>query len=190
MEGTKPRMPCVHTGVVACLFWWQHETGVTAGTLFTLNVCQAGDFPAGTTGPTPRWDHSRATGTVRFLKVPAWRCLKRRRFELKGQFEKCSEGHVFGEPRRHSLCKSQVFWRWKRSDCTFHSEKTARPQDLLKMVFATRAVYFPLPVRRFELGVESAVLPLVWPVLWLAVENIVKFTTVPDCHGLLLPKKD
>lgn len=147
MEGTKPRMPCVHTGDVSCLFWWQQETGVTAGTLFTLNVCQAGDFPAGTTGPTPRWDHNRATGTVQFLRVPAWRCLKRRRSDSRlslrtGVKVTCSEKQddaVFVN-RRHLS-------DGKRSDCTFHSLKTTILQDVLrvKMVFATTDVSTVLP---------------------------------------------
>lgn len=37
---------------------------MTGEALFTLDVCQAGDFPACTMGLTTRWDHNRAAGAV------------------------------------------------------------------------------------------------------------------------------
>lgn len=178
MEGTKPRMPCVHTGDVSCLFWWQHETGVTAGTLFTLNVCQAGVFPAGTTGPTPPLGSQQGNRHSPVLKSPSVKVSQEKKVGLEAQFENWSEGHMFGEARRRSLCESQASW-WRKKEwlhVTFREDdKTARRVEGENGFCYHWCVHCP---------------SLVWPAPRLAVRDIVLTAgTAKDCRGRLLPKK-
>lgn len=102
---------------------------------------------------------------------PAWRHLKRRRSGLRVSLKVTSTGNqdetVFVNHRQQ-----------KRSFCMFHSEKTTRLQDMLRVnIFFLLPLLpiFALSAKRFEFWVEwgaFAVLPLVWPVPWLAVQNL------------------
>lgn len=85
---------------------------MTAEALFTLDVCQAGDFPACTMGLTTRWDRNRAAGAVpavpadHALRSPSTNVSQKEKVTHGGQFKrektgkKSSKGHVFRESRR------------------------------------------------------------------------------------------
>lgn len=70
---------------------------MTAGALFTLDVCQVGDFPACTMGLTTRWDHNRAAGAVPLtvdhcLRSPSMNVSQKEKVGLEGQFKREETG--------------------------------------------------------------------------------------------------